>query len=235
MKLIELYEEFFQYVCRLNRVAKTQAHPEFATVRAEVKDLLSQVVHNASSDVHLLNQVKKLELPMVFFIDNLICTSRLKFASQWADKRLATERNDLAGDERFFVDYLDKDLTDTSEEAVERLAVYYVCLGLGFMGMYQNHPEKLRAYLEQIYARIPQWVDRDPRAKISKEAYDYTDTRVLTDPPSNKIIMVAIAFVFLSLSVLTICYVFYVVSVQDVHKSTDQIKAQSQEWTNRHW
>ena len=164
MKLIELYEEFFQHVCRLNRVAKTQVHPEFATVRSEVKDLLSQVLRNASSDVHLLNQTKKLELPMIFFIDNMICTSRLKFASEWADKRLATERNDLAGDERFFVDYLDKDLTDTSEDAVERLAVYYVCLGLGFMGMYQNQPEKLRAYLEQIYVRIPQWVDRDPSA-----------------------------------------------------------------------
>ena len=235
MKLIELYEEFFQYVCRLNRVAKTQVHPEFATVRSEVKDLLSQVLRNASSDVHLLNQTKKLELPMIFFIDNLICTSRLKFASEWADKRLATERNDLAGDERFFVDYLDKDLTDTSEDAVERLAVYYVCLGLGFMGMYQNQPEKLRAYLEQIYVRIPQWVDRDPSAKISKEAYDYTDTRVLTDPPSNKIILVAVAFVFLSLSVLTSCYFIYYVSVKGIRESIRQINKDSQAWTTRHW
>ena len=32
MKLLELYEEIFQYVCRLNRMAKTQAHPEFARV-----------------------------------------------------------------------------------------------------------------------------------------------------------------------------------------------------------
>ena len=234
MKLLELYEEFSQYVCRLNRMAKTQAHPEFATVRSEVKDLLSQVVRNASSDVQLLNQVKKLELPMIFFIDNVVCTSRLKFASQWAEKRMATERNELAGDERFFVDFLEKDLTDTSEEAVERLAVYYVCLGLGFMGMYQNQPEKLRTYMEQIYARIPQWVDRDPRTKISEEAYKHTDTRILTDPPSNKIILVAIAFVFLSLSVLTICYVYYARSVQVVRESIHQINDQNPEWKKRH-
>ena len=234
MKLLDLYEEFFQYVCRLNRVAKTQAHPEFATVRSEVKDLLAQVMQNAASDVHLLNQVKKLELPMIFFIDNLICTSRLKFASQWAQKRLATEKNELAGDERFFVDFLEKDITDTSEEAVERLAVYYVCLGLGFMGMYQNQPDQLRRYIEQIYARIPQWVDRDPRTKISEEAYQHTDTRLLTEPPSNKIILVAIAFVFLSLSVLTICYVYYVKSVHVVRESIQQINDQSAEWKKRH-
>jgi type IV/VI secretion system ImpK/VasF family protein len=234
MKLLELYEEFFQYVCRLNRVARTQAHPEFATVRSEVKDLLAQVMRNASSEVQTLNQVKKLELPMIFFIDNLICTSRLKFASQWAEKRLATERNELAGDERFFVDFLEKDLTDTSEEAVERLAVYYVCLGLGFMGMYQNQPDQLRRYTEQIYARIPQWVDRDPRTKISEEAYQHTDTRVLTDPPSNKIILVAVAFMFLSLSVLTICWVYYVKSVRVVSASIQQINEQSADWKKRH-
>ena len=118
----------------MNRVARTQAHPEFATVRSEVKDLLAEVMRNASSTVSLLNQVKKLELPMIFFIDNVICTSRLKFASQWAEKRLAAERNELAGDERFFLDFLEEDLKDTSEEAVERLAVYYVCLGSGLHG-----------------------------------------------------------------------------------------------------
>jgi type IV/VI secretion system ImpK/VasF family protein len=227
MNLLDLYEEFFQYVCRLNRMAKTQAHPELATVRSEVKDLLAQVTSKASSDVKALNQVKKLELPMIFFIDNLVCTSRLKFAAQWAEKRLATERNELAGDERFFVDFIEKDLTDTSEEAVERLAIYYVCLGLGFMGMYQNQPEQVRRYIEQIYARIPQFVDRDPRTKISEEAYQHTNTQVLTEPPSNKIILVAVAFVFLCLSVLTICYVTYRKAVHVVEYSTEKIISQA--------
>src|SRR5512142_2712510 len=98
MKLLDLYEDFFQYICRLNRVAKTPAHPEYARVRAEIKDLLEQVVRAASADVRLLNQVKRLELSLIFFTDHLICTSRLKFATQWAQSRLAQERNELAGD-----------------------------------------------------------------------------------------------------------------------------------------
>ena len=150
MKLLELYEDLFQYVCRLNRAAKTPAHPEYARVRSEVKDLLAQVLRNAASDVRLLNQAKSLELPMIFFVDYLACSSRLKFATQWAENRLAKERNELSGDEKFF-DLLEAELKDTSEEAAERLAVYYVCLGLGFMGMYQTQPEQIRRYTEQIF------------------------------------------------------------------------------------
>jgi type IV/VI secretion system ImpK/VasF family protein len=222
MSLLELYEELFQYACRLNRAAKTDAHPDFARVRAEVKTMLDEITRNASVDVRLLNQVKRLELPVIFFVDNLICTSRLKFAAQWAENRLAKEKNELAGDERFF-DFLEQDLTDTSEEAAERLAVYYVCLGLGFMGMYQAQPEQIRTYMEKIFPRIRQWVDVDPRAKITEDAYRNTDTRMLTEPPSRKIIFVAILFVFLSLTVLSVVYGLYVAAARDLTVSISQI------------
>ena len=123
MKLLELYEALFQYVCRLNRSAKGQTHPDFSRVRAEVKTLLDEINRLASSDMLLAAQVKRLEQPMIFFVDNVISTSRLNFASQWAMNRLAKERNELAGDERFFVDFLDRDMVDTSPDAAERLAV----------------------------------------------------------------------------------------------------------------
>jgi type VI protein secretion system component VasF len=223
MKLFELYEDFFQYVCRLNRAARTPAQPDYARVRTEVKDLLDQVIRSASSDVRLLSQAKRLELPMVFFIDNIICTGRLRFAKQWAENRLATERNELAGDERFFVDFLDKDVADTSDDAVERLAVYYACLGLGFTGMYVNQPETIRRYQDQVFPRVRQWMDADPRTKICEEAYRCTDTRVLTEPPSNKIIIVALLFVFLSLSVVAICVALYFGAVNELTASVKTI------------
>jgi len=220
MKLLDLYEDLFQYVSRLNRAAKADTHPEYARVRGEVKTLLEDLNRNASADVRLLNQVKKLELPIIFFVDNLICTSRLKFAQQWAENRLAKERNELAGDERFF-DFLEADLTDTSEEAAERLAVIYLCLGLGFTGMYQGRPDQIRKYIEQIFPRIRQWVDNDPRTKISEEAYRFTDTRKLTEPPSNKIILVALLFLFLALSTMACCYALYVNASAEL---TDSVK-----------
>jgi len=222
MKLLELYENLFQYVCRLNRAAKTSAHPEYVRVRSEIKELFNEADRNSSADVRLHNQVRQLELPLIFFVDNLICTSRLKFAGQWAENRMAKERNELAGDERFF-DLLDQDLKDTSEEAVERLAVYYACLGLGFQGMYQGQPEQIRRYMEQIFPRVRHWIDSDPRTKISEEAYRFTDSRVLTEPPSNKIILVAVVFGFLSLSVLIVYYALYAGAVGKLSESVDKI------------
>jgi type IV/VI secretion system ImpK/VasF family protein len=227
MKLLELYEDLFQYICRLNRAARAEAHPDYARVRTEVKTALDDLFRNAAADVRLLNQVRQLELPVLFFVDNLISTSRLKFAAQWAENRLAKEKNELAGDERFF-DFLEDDLKNTSEEAAERLAVYYLCLGLGFMGMYQGQPDQLRRYMEQIFPRIRQWLDSDPRAKISDEAYRFTDTRVLTEPPSKKIILVAAVFVFLSLSVLVVYYGLYVKASSDLTDSIGQIVSQSE-------
>lgn len=226
MKLLELYEDLFQYICRLNRAARTDAHPEYARVRSEVNTLLAEIQNRAASDVRLANQAKLLDLPIIFFVDNLICTSRLKFAAQWAENRLARERrNELAGDERFF-DFLDKDLTDASEEAKERLAIYYQCLGVGFSGMYITQPDQVRRYLEQIFPRISEWLDRDPRTKISEDAYRYTDTRILTEPPSNKIIFVGLLFLFLSLSVLTVYYGLYIKASSDLTRSVQQITKQ---------
>lgn len=227
MKLLETYEDLFQYICRLNRAAKTQMHPDFARVRSEVKDLLDQAARNASSDVRLLEQVRRLELPMVFFIDYFMCTSGLKFAGQWAENRLARERNELAGDERFF-DLLEEDLKNTSEEAAERLAVYYVCLGLGFMGMYQTQPEQIRRYMEQIFPRIRQWIDSDPRTKISEEAYKFTDTRVLTEPPSQKILLVTVGFLFLALTVMTVYYALYANGVDELRRYLTFTRTQAQ-------
>lgn len=222
MKLLELYENLFQYVCRLNRAAKTTAHPEYARVRSEIKELFNEADRNSSADVRLHNQVRHMELSMIFFVDNLICTSRLKFAGQWAESRMAQERNELAGDERFF-DFLDQDLKDTSEDAVERLVVYYACLGLGFQGMYQGQPDQIRRYMEQIFPRVRHWIDNDPRTKINEEAYRFTDTRVLTEPPSNKIILVAVIFGFLSLSVLIVYYALYAGAVGKLSDSVDKI------------
>jgi type IV/VI secretion system ImpK/VasF family protein len=227
MKLLEIYEDLFQYICRLNRMAKTQAHPEYTRVRTEVKTLLDDIKRNASAEVPLANQVARMELPILFFVDNLICTGRLKFASQWSGNRLAKERNELAGDERFF-DLLDKDLTDTSEEAEERLAVYYVCLGLGFMGMYQGQPEQVRRYLEQVFPRIRRWMDVDPRTRISEEAYRHTDTRALSEPQGNKIALVLVIFVFLSLSALVVCYGLYANASENLRNSITTIEKDAQ-------
>ena len=223
MKLLDLYEDLFQYVGCLLRAAKTQTHPEMARVHSEIKELLDQAARTASTDAPLASQVSRLELPLVFFVDDVIRNSRLRFASQWAEKGLAREKNEAGGEERFFGEFLDPDLMNPDDEAAERLAVYYVCLALGFRGKFQAQPEKMLWYMEQIFPRIRHWMLNDPRTKVSEEAYAHTDTRVLTEPPSHKLAAVAVAFVFLCLSVLVIYYALYADAVKVLTDSVETI------------
>ncbi len=225
MTLLELTEPLFQYICRLNRVArKSSVTPtgettflskggalprgvslDYPVVRGEVKAILDDLMQKSAKDFRLNSQFKKMELPLLFFIDALISESNLKFAAQWNQNRLAYERNELAGDEKFF-DLLEEDLKDQSDEASERLAVFYVCIGLGFSGIYFRQPELLRKNMFTIAPRIKRWLEADEAAKICPDAYQGVDTRDLTEPPSRKVLVVSLIFACL----IVACVVSYI-------------------------
>lgn len=225
MTLLELTEPLFQYICRLNRVARKSgpAHTgdtsfltkggtvprgaslDYAVVRGEVKGLLEEMQQKAGKDFRLASQIQKMELPLLFFVDAIISESSLPFAGQWNQNRLAYERNELAGDEKFF-DLLDQDVKDPSDEASERLAVYYVCIGLGFSGIYFRQPELLRKTMFTIAPRIKRWLEADETAKVCPDAYEGVDTRDLTEPPSRKVLVISLVF----LSLIFACVVSYV-------------------------
>ena len=187
MNLLELTEPIFQYVCRLNRLGRksgtssgetsfiakgpggTQvprvASLDYAVVRSEVKAMFEDLIQKSNSDMRLNVQAKKMELPLVFFVDSMISESSLPFAAQWNQNRLAYERNELAGDEKFF-DLLEETIKDSGEDASERLAVYYICIGLGFSGIYFRQPEYLRKTMLTIAPRIRHLVEADQTARI---------------------------------------------------------------------
>jgi len=125
-----------------------------------------------------------MELPLLFFVDSMIADSSLAFAQQWNQNRLAYDRNELAGDEKFF-DLLEETLNDSSEDASERLAVYYTCIGLGFAGIYFKQPEYLRKTMLTIAPRIRHLVEMDQTAKICPEAYTSVDTRTWCSRPGS--------------------------------------------------
>lgn len=228
--LLELAEPLFQYICRLNRAGRRAAGPpaartaetsffakgaktsalslDYTVVRAEVKALLDDFQHKAAGDFRLATAARKLELPLMFFVDSMIAESRLPFAPQWNQNRLAYERNELAGDEAFF-DALEEAMKDPGEEATERLAVFYVCLGLGFTGINFGQPEYLRRTLLGIAPRIRHLIDSDQMARICPEAYERVDTRNLIPPPSNKLVILAILFVCFCVAALTAYFVMY--------------------------
>jgi type VI secretion system protein ImpK len=218
MTLLELYEDLFQYVCRLKRTTGGSVQLEYNRVRAEVQDQLEKIQKSAAaSDARLARQVQALELPIIFFLDNVISTAGLQCSAQWSqtENRLAFAKSEMGGDEKFF-DCVSDDLNDRSEEASERLAVYYTCFGLGFTGMYVNNPDKIREYMERIFPEIRRWMDADPKSKVTSDAYQHTNRTVLTEPPNHKLIVISILFVILSVAVLGGYYGFYAKALEEL-------------------
>ncbi|MDB6122853.1 MAG: type secretion system protein DotU family [Pedosphaera sp.] len=247
MTLLDLTEPLFQYICRLNRVArksgpvptggtafftKAPAQPtkgapsmDYAVVRSEVKAAFDEMMQKANMDVRLAAQAKKMELALLFFVDSMISESSLPFAQQWNQNRLAYDRNELAGDEKFF-DLLEETMKDSSEDASERLAVYYTCIGLGFTGIYFKQPEYLRKTLLTIAPRIRNLVETDQTAKICPEAYSSVDTRDLVQPPGGRLVLLGIIFLCFTLAVLATYFFMYRSASKNLNSSLDQILKQ---------
>lgn len=166
------------------------------------------MMSQAATDLRLSQQARKIELPLLFFVDSMVSESRLPFAAEWNQNRLAYDRQELAGDEKFF-DLLDETLKENGDDAAERLAVFYICIGLGFSGIYFKQPEFLRKTMLSIAPRIRQLIEIDQNARICPETYDGVDTRNLVEPPSSRMAIVGLAFAGFTLAVLISYFVMY--------------------------
>ncbi len=199
MRLHELCDPLFQYVCRLNRSARKGVGLEPNLVRTDIQATFSEMRSKASSEAGLVDQFAKVELALIYFVDFMIKESSLAFAGEW--KELAHDQGKMAGDEEFF-DLLDDTLRDPSEAASERLTVYYTCLGLGFTGFYTGQPEYLRKKMMEIQARVRGVMDQDVAARICPEAYDHVDTRPLNLPPLRNLKGMVIVLIAVVVGVL---------------------------------
>jgi type VI protein secretion system component VasF len=217
MTLLELCEPLFKKVCLLNRLARKGASLSTAIdpekLRLEIKELFSDIQKQAGTKPGLAPQWQKLELPMIFFVDSMIAECGLAISANWNRNRLAYEQKELAGDEKFF-DLLDDTLKDPSEEATERLQIFYTCLGLGFTGWYAGQNEYLRGKMLDISNRISSALDTNQNTRICPEAYTGVDTRDLVQQPGLGIGAIAAIFLGLCFIVLSVeTYLFRAASL----------------------
>jgi type VI protein secretion system component VasF len=214
MTPLELCEPIFTKVCVLNRLGRKQGDLlTYDHLRSEIELLFAAVRNAAEADPTLRVQWQKLELPMIFFVDSMVSESGLALAATWNRNRLAYDRKELAGDEKFF-DLLDETLNDASDEASQRLVVYYTCIGLGFTGWYAGQPEYLRGKMLDVSQRIRAAMETDKTLRICPETYLNVDTRDLVQPPAARLGGIAIVFAGLCLIVLTVeAYLFHAASL----------------------
>src|SRR5882672_8696132 len=192
MTLLELSDPLFQYICRFNRSARKGGHHDLHQVRQEVKAMLADMNSKAKSQPGLSNQLEKIEIVLMFFVDFIIKSSPISNASDWQE--LAFDRKELAGDEKFF-DLLEETLGDRSEQASERLAIFYTCMGLGFTGWYTGQPEYLRKKMLECSTRIRSLIDTDQSSRICPESYENVNTSDLVQAPSASLVGIGIALV----------------------------------------
>jgi len=214
MTPLELCEPIFTKICVLNRLGRSQGGLlTYDHLRLEIEQLFAAIQASAETDPVLRVQWQKLELALIFFVDSMITESGLAVAPTWNRNRLAYDRKELAGDEKFF-DLLDETLNDPSEEASQRLLVFYTCIGLGFVGWYAGQPEYLRGKMLDISQRIRTAMETDKTARICPETYLNVDTRDLVQAPASKLGGIAIVFAGLCLIVVTVeAYLFHAASL----------------------
>jgi type VI secretion system protein ImpK len=222
MTLLDLSEPLFQYICRFNRSARKGGHHDLAQVRAEVKATFAEMRTKANAQPGLAAQLEKVELPLIFFVDFMIKNSGLSSASEWQE--LAFERKELAGDEKFF-DLLDETLADRGEQANERIAIFYTCMGLGFTGWYTGQREYLRKKMMECAGRIRGLIDTDQSARICPEAYENVDLSDLVEPPSASLVGIGIVLVGLALVLFIANVYLYRVSSQQLNDALNAIIA----------
>jgi hypothetical protein len=220
MNLSELCEPFFQHMCRLNRSARTGATPELTHARAELQELLASLRSKAAASPDLKASFDRVEIVLVYFADWLIRTSKLPFATSWSD--LALERGKPGGDEDFF-DELDKTLKETTPDALDRLTIFYTCLGLGFTGWYAGQPEFLRKKMTEVHARVRSRVDSGAAERVTPEAYEHVNTADLVEPPSTRVVGLVIVLTGLAVTVLAANAALYLERRGELRDTLQQI------------
>src|SRR4051812_7907839 len=178
---------------------------EYTAVRAEIEEHFEVMARTARGDIALGEQYRKVELPLIFFTDSMIAESALPFASKWNNNRLAFGRNERSGDEKFFT-LLEETLADTKDTADERLAIFYICIGLGFTG--GNQPDFLRKKMQEIAPRVKAYVDADESAFITPASYQHTNLANLPMPMAASvvpllIVLTGLLFVVVAVNIFT--------------------------------
>ena len=228
MNLLELCEPLNQYVCILNRAGRKGGNLDYNVVRSKIKMIFEDMRSHASTDPRLNPQFKRMEQPLIFFVDGMVAESKVPFAAKWNQDRLAYSFNELAGDEKFF-DLFDETIKEQGDEAAERLSVYYTCIGLGFTGWYAGQPEYLRKKMLEIAPRIRHLIESDTTVRVCPEAYQNVDTRDLVEPPSSKMVVILIIFLVFLLTTLACNFFLFQQASQAMTSSLSEIIAHDKE------
>jgi hypothetical protein len=168
----------FTMICTWAAQASASEQIDATSARTSVTSLLDNLRSDSRRSPQLGRQFLMIELPLLFFVD-FVMKERLAIVGDWNE--LAFERNELAGDEKFF-DLLEQTLGDPSELATERVQLYYDCMALGFSGAYRPDAPELDRLFRRCALRLGLAPELVEAGRLTPEAYEHRDARVRTRP-----------------------------------------------------
>ena len=195
MKLLELCDPLFKYICLLNRSVKKQASIDAAQAESDIEAILSEIKSKAraNSAAGLSDQYEKMEMPLIFFVDNVIANCPPPLSDNW--QRLAYKRDRVTGDTDF-CEELNRTLAEPdTPSSTDRLSIFYTCVGLGFTGDELQDPNVRRDRMAKLSRRIRSVLELEDRNRITPQAYGHTLVDDLVPPPVGPVWRIAVVLV----------------------------------------
>lgn len=185
-----------------------------------------------------LEPVTSVELALAHFVDDLMSQPVWKFHAQWQAERLGNFYNQLAGGAQFYLMLVaelviaERRVPDAADDASERLAFYYICLGLGFNGSpgsqrarYPNFPITRQAWTLRIQPHIRQHLSVPDPNPFCPAAYENVDTRQLAPRSWRDRLTTAVALsVILCLAIWVTSALLYKNDTENLTKFVEVIK-----------
>ncbi len=156
MNLSLLFEPVLNYIAFLRSDIDTTSKTELSEVVREIFGLIADIESKVkAAGIETSDLYKKMELPLIFFIDYMIASSNLPIAGEWDKNRLAYSKAIMTGDKKFF-DIFEEIYSKNDPQYDKCLDVFYLFLVLGFRGYYENNPEKIENIMYRISNRVPE-------------------------------------------------------------------------------
>ncbi len=168
----------FNTICAWSEEIEQGGIVDAASARTTLSSMLDEMRANSRLQPQLGRQFLMVELPLLFFID-FVMKERMGLTGEWQE--LAFERNELAGDEKFF-DLLEQTLGDPTDLATERVHVFYQCMLLGFTGAFRPDAPELDRLFRRCTLRLGLAPELVETGRVTPEAYGQLDTRTRRRP-----------------------------------------------------
>ncbi len=134
-EILEIVSPVLYRICDYYIYEQNGYELRYEEFSSEMNRLLSEARQRAEKRESLNAEFRKIEFPLIFFIDYTVKESGFAFSRDYVP--MAHSYNELSGDDKFF-DLLDRALSVEKDPRI--ITLYYIMLGLGFDGAYKREP-----------------------------------------------------------------------------------------------